>query len=225
MDGLERIRKAAIKEGRPLTVIQTDNGKEFRNHSIKAWMDRNNISSFYCEKDDKKCLGVAERFNRTIKFMIEMFLTKMNSNRWIDHLDDFVVNYNSSYHRSIKQIPERLEIFDEVDLIRDSIAHNNVLSTSLVQKGDYVRLLNERGVFEKEGQRYTGKIFLVENVGLNSVKVQGKENKFNLSEVLKVSPLSQEIDNSLRKRQLSLFKADKRMRERESLEPSKRMRG
>ena len=73
-----------------------------------------------------------------------------------------------------------------------------------------MRLLNKRGAFEKEGQRFTCKIFLVDEVGLNSVRVQGKENKFNFIEVLKVSSLSQEIDNSLRKKQLSLFKADKR---------------
>jgi hypothetical protein len=84
-----------------------------------------------------------------------------------------------------------------------------------------VRLLNKRGAFEKEGQRYTCKIYLVEEVGLNSIEVQGKENKINLSEVLKVSPSSQEIDNSLRKKQLSLFKEDKRLREREGIEPNR----
>ena len=81
-----------------------------------------------------------------------------------------------------------------------------------------MRLLNKRGTFEKEGQRFTCKIYLVEEVGLNSVRVQGKENKFNFIEVLKVFPLSQEIDNSLRKKKLSLFKADKRIREREGIE-------
>ena len=131
------------------------------------------------------------------------------------NINDFVNNYNSSYHGSIKKIPERLEIFDEVDLIRSSIAHNNKISNSKIQICDFVRLLNKRGAFEKEGQRYTCKIYLVEDIGLNSVKVQGKENKINLNEVLKVSPSSQEIDNSLRKKQLSLFKEDKRLRERE----------
>ena len=38
------------------------------------------IKSQYCEKEDKKCLGVAERFNRTIKLMIEKYLTSRNSN-------------------------------------------------------------------------------------------------------------------------------------------------
>ena len=54
---------------------------------------------------------------------------------------------------------------------------------------------------------------------LNSVNVQGKDNKFNMVEILKVSPLSKEIDNSLRKKQLSIFKADKRILEREGIEP------
>ena len=67
------------------------------------------------------------------------------------------------------------------------------------------------------------KIFLVEGVGLNSVRVQGKDNKYSLVEVLKVSPLSKEVDNSLRKKQLSLFKADKRIRELEGIEPDRRI--
>ena len=152
--------------------------------------------------------------------MIEKYLTSMNTNRWIDYIDEFVQNYNSSYHSSIKRIPERLEIFDEVDLIRANIAHNNKIDAFL-KKGDFVRLLNKRGAFEKEGQRFTCKIYLVEDVGLNSVRVQGKDLKFNIVEVLKVSALSREIDNSLRKKQLSLFKADKRIREREGIEPDR----
>ena len=51
--------------------------------------------------------------------------------------------------------------------------------------------------------------------------MEGRGNKFNLSDVLKVSPLSQEIDNSLRMKQLSLYKADKRLREREGIEPNR----
>jgi hypothetical protein len=63
---------------------------------------------------------------------------------------------------------------------------------------------------------------MVEDVGLNSVRVQGKVSKFNIVEVLKVSALSREIDNSLRMKQLSLFKADKRIREREGIEPNRK---
>jgi hypothetical protein len=214
----EIIRQQSINDGRPLKVLQTDNGKEFQNKRVTNWMNQHNITSQYCQKDDKKCLGVAERFNRTIKLMIEKYLTSNNTNRWIDNLVDFVQNYNSSYHSSIAKIPERLETFDEAELIRKSIAHSSQVTDSAVKRGDFVRLLNKRGAFEKEGQRFTLKIYIVEEVGLNSVRLEGKYQKFNLFEVLKVSPLSQDIDNSLRQKQLDIYRADKRIREREGIE-------
>jgi hypothetical protein len=44
----------------------------------------------------------------------------------------------------------------EVDLIRANIAHNNKID-AVIKKGDFVKLLNKRGAFEKEGQRFTCK--------------------------------------------------------------------
>jgi len=57
---------------------------------------------------------------------------------------------------------------------------------------------------------------------INSVRVEG--NRINLFEVLKVSPLSQNIDNSVRQKQLDIYRADKRIREREGIEPDRRTR-
>ncbi|KAI3657650.1 hypothetical protein MP638_001369 [Amoeboaphelidium occidentale] len=150
--------------------------------------------------------------------MIEKYLTSKNTNRWIDKLQDFVQNYNSLFHSSISKIPEQLEMYDEAELIRKSIAHNHI-TNSVIKRGDFLRLLNKRGAFEKEGQRFTLKVYIVEEVGLNSVRVEGKHQKFNLFEVLKVSPLSQDIDNSLRQKQLDIYRADKRIQEREGIEP------
>ena len=221
LQALETVRKKALNDGRPITVLQTDNGSEFINKMTIQWMRKNKITPQYCQKDDKKCLGVAERFNRTIKLMIEKYLTSKNSNRWIDRLKDFVDNYNSSYHAGIQNIPERLEIFDEAELIQKNIKHNKSLPNLPVAKGDFVRLLNKRGTFEKEGQRFTSRIFIVEKVGLNSIKVQGCDNKFKIAEILKVPRESREISNSLRERQLNLYKADKRLREREGITPNR----
>jgi hypothetical protein len=88
-------------------------------------------------------------------------LRSVNSNQWIDKLDDFVENCNFSNPSSIKKIPERLEIFDKVDIIRDSFAHNDRLDSSSIMRGDFVRLLNKRGAFEKEGQRFTCRYYLL----------------------------------------------------------------
>ena len=53
------------------------------------------------------------------------------------------------------------------------------------------------------------KIYIIEEVGLNSVRVEGKHQKFNMLEVLKVSPMSQDIDNSLRQKHRDIYRADK----------------
>ena len=71
-------------------------------------------------------------------------------------------------------------MFDEAELIGKSIAHNNEVTDSAIKRGDFVRLLNKRGAFEKEGQRFTLKIYIAEEVGLNSVHVEGKPQKFNM---------------------------------------------
>ena len=69
------------------------------------------------------------------------------------------------------------------------------------------------------------KVYIVEEVGLSSVHVEGRHQKFNLFEVLKVSPLSQDIDNSLRQKQLDICRAEKHVREREGIEPDRRDQG
>ena len=107
-EALDIVRKQALKDGRPINVLQTDNGREFQNKAINIWAQKHKIEQIFCEKGDKKCLGVAERLNRTIKLMIEKFLTKMDSNRWIDNIEDFIDNYNSSYHSTIKNYPDQL---------------------------------------------------------------------------------------------------------------------
>ena len=68
------------------------------------------------------------------------------------------------------------------------------------------------------------KIYIVEEVGLNSIWVEGRSQKFNTFEALKVSPLSQDIDNSLRKKQLDIYHADKRIRESEGIDPDRRVK-
>jgi hypothetical protein len=57
-------------------------------------------------------------------------------------------------------------MYDEAELIRkSSIAHNNRVTNSVIKCGDFVRLLNKRGAFEKEGQRFTLKIILLKKWG------------------------------------------------------------
>jgi len=46
-------------------------------------------------------------------------------------------------------------MFDEAKLIRKRIAHIYKVTNSGIERKDFVRLLNKRGAFENEGQRFT----------------------------------------------------------------------
>ena len=45
---------------------------------------------------------VAERFMRTMKSKIYMYMTSLSKNVYIDKLDDIVDEYNNTYHTTIK---------------------------------------------------------------------------------------------------------------------------
>ena len=45
---------------------------------------------------------VAERFIRTLKTKFYKYITLVSKNMYINKLDDIVVEYNNTYHRTIK---------------------------------------------------------------------------------------------------------------------------
>jgi hypothetical protein len=95
--------QSIFKEGRIPKKIQTDHGKEFYNFSIIHLFEKNNIELFSSHSDHKA--AVVERFNRTLKMRMSKLFDATQTFRYINHLQDLVKNYNSSYHSSIKMTP------------------------------------------------------------------------------------------------------------------------
>ena len=48
---------------------------------------------------------IAERFIKTLKNKIYIYMTSISKNVYIDRLDDIVKEYNNTYHKSIKMKP------------------------------------------------------------------------------------------------------------------------
>ena len=53
--------------------------------------------------------ALAERFIRTLKNKIYMYMTSISKNVYIEKLDDIVNKYNNTYHRTIKMKPVDVE--------------------------------------------------------------------------------------------------------------------
>jgi transposase InsO family protein len=101
LEGIAESFKQIFKEsGRKPERLQVDEGKEFMGKFSKFCVE-NKINKFSTQNRDIKAC-ITERFNRTIEEKIEKVLTENDNNNWISILPDLMINYNNSYHSSIK---------------------------------------------------------------------------------------------------------------------------
>ena len=88
---------------------------------MKKILKENNIHHDTNEPGEHNKMAIVERFNRTIRSMINKYLNHHNTTNWIDILDDFIENYNNTYHTSIKQEPKSVTQPDENIFIQKKI--------------------------------------------------------------------------------------------------------
>lgn len=196
LEALQKLTLQMAKENREPTVFQSDNGKEFKNNAVNRFCDEKNIKQVYCQEGDKKCLALAERFNRTIKSYINKFMTANNTVVWYDKLQDFVYNYNHTLHGTLGMNPVEVNDLQERLIINNALEHNSSLvKKNTIQVGDTVRLPLSKSKFEKEGKNFTNEVFKVNRVMLTNLTVDGKTKKYNINKVLKVSPASIPVES------------------------------
>ncbi|KAK3750987.1 hypothetical protein QZH41_007598 [Actinostola sp. cb2023] len=102
--------QSIFKEGRQPRVLQTDQGTEFLNRHVQAFLKSQGIRHFVTYSDPKA--QIVERFHRTIKNRLWRYFTAQNTQKYVDVLPEFVTGYNQAYHRSIRRSP-------------DSVTHEN----------------------------------------------------------------------------------------------------
>ena len=80
-----------------------DKRSEFYNSSVKKWLKDNDIEKYSIHNEGQSV--VAERFIRTLKTKIYIYMTSTSKKVYIDKLDDRVKKYNNTYHRTIEMKP------------------------------------------------------------------------------------------------------------------------
>ena len=83
--------------------IWVDEGKEFYNKDMTAWLKAEKITRYSTHGRHKS--AIAERFNRTLKEMMWRRFTAGNTRKCIDMLDELLIKYNKCYHRTIRMRP------------------------------------------------------------------------------------------------------------------------
>lgn len=133
--------------------IQSDQGNEFLNSSVRKLFKSLGIKFYYIYSKLKAC--VVERFNRTLKEKIWRYFTFSRTHKYIDVLQDLIDSYNNSYHRSIKTKPILVDKCNEDKIWMNLYGFSKINSFSnqvnniLFEKGEIVRISIEKDLFAK----------------------------------------------------------------------------
>ena len=84
--------------------IRVDQGREFNNKEVKAFLKKQDIHIFANTTYAKA--NYIERFRRTLKTRIYRHLSNKDTDRFVDVLPALISSYNSTFHGGIKATPD-----------------------------------------------------------------------------------------------------------------------
>ena len=131
-------------------IINSDLGSEFINSSFRTLIAKHGTDINYVPVNEHKKLAIVDRFVRTLREKINMYLAQQNTTRYIDVLKQLVHNYNHAYHRGIKKIPADVKNVDSHILKVDNEKYNKAfMGETLFNVGDKVRYITNKTSFRK----------------------------------------------------------------------------
>ena len=137
-------------DNHPNTII-TDEGLEFYNNAINKIYDKYGILH-YSIKTARKA-SIAERAIQTIKNRYEKYFYKNKTKKWIDVLPEMTKNYNQTPHRSIGLAPSSVTFHNREAVFKRQFPKIDLHKTPRLKKGDIVRLLEKKKLFDKGYKR------------------------------------------------------------------------
>ena len=140
LDGVKNIVIQIGEDKHKLNVIQSDLGNEFNNKEMKSYLDSIWVEQRFCNVGDKRCMSVVERFNKTIRTLITKYMVANNTTRWVDNLQNFIDNYNNTYHSSIHMKPKDVDEKKEEVIIMDKNRELLEIQDNEVKVDDFVRI-------------------------------------------------------------------------------------
>lgn len=144
-----------------IAILTTDNGTEFKNDIMNKICEKNNIRRYYGDPDDHRITGRVERFNRTLRTLIDRYMESHQTTKYIDVLPDLVANYNETPNASLhNDTPDGIKDLTVVRVLMDEKKRLDKLQPKINQFniGDQVRHLEKKNMFEKGTIKYSREV-------------------------------------------------------------------
>jgi hypothetical protein len=164
------------------TMIYCDEGSEFNNAPFKSLCNELGIELKFTIRH----APIVERFNRTIKEMLNKYLQSTNSTI-TTVLDKMVNNYNNSFHSTIGMAPNEVNE-DNMHIVQMNLIRKLKRARhSELKEGDKVRVQVKPKSFVKGYKpKFSKEIYDVEDLGKGYVKVSKDDRKYLRGNLQKV---------------------------------------
>ena len=152
-------------------LIRSDRGSEFTSKETAHFFKSKNINQIFT--NNEKQANYAERVIKTLKSKIRKFMSQENTDRFIDNLQDFVLSYNNTSHKSIHMTPSEVNEKNEREVWWNIYLPTNAeIERAKLRKeqnilfrfkmGDLVRIAKLKSSFQREyDKRWTEEIFKI----------------------------------------------------------------
>lgn len=192
------LREIGVKSG-PYGLpsqMDSDNEAAFLSRGFKQICLQHQLHQHLNVPGDFKSKGIVERFNRTLRTMLQKYMMAFHTQVWIDKLQDLITNYNHTYHRTLKTTPtkaiENNDTYENDRTKQISKAAKQPFNRNMIEIGDKVRVLIKKGLFDKgTDPRWSKHLSSVERIDNGKFYVTERKGHYRKSELLKVDKSEQ----------------------------------
>ena len=150
----------------------------------------------YVDAKEHKKLGIVDRFVRTLRRKINVYLSMHHTTKYIDVLPKIIFTYNHSYHTGIKKKPAEVEDDDDKIIQLNNKKYSEAMKEETIFNiGDSVRCIINLQTFEKKGlPRWSKTVHKIISSSTHSYTLEnGKTYKYELQRVDTVQKLEKPV--------------------------------
>ena len=136
-----------ISSKRKPNLIESDPGKELYNNTFQDFLNRNNIKIY--SRNTSLGAVFAERFNRTIKDLLQRLGFEKGDGNWIDILPRITKQYNYRIHSSTKLTPIQASLKKNEGFVCKNLLDKRKKTNPKFQVNDLVRTADLKRTFSK----------------------------------------------------------------------------